>query len=187
MQHQPQRLPMEQKIIKSGKTACILSIVLTFLLILSFLYGCKNKAKTDNHGIKVVVGPLTWEEWQKDAGWKSYSADDYIPLDNLLDRFSELANSKDVSFLLFSASWCPDSKSEMPKIYKLFKSAGIPFEKIQLFGLDLKKEEPSGIAQDHQIERVPTLLVLKDLEEIGRVVEFPSKTWEEDLLMILEK
>ncbi len=168
------------------KNMLILFALLTHLLALQACTSQDHgyKVETLKNGIKVIVGELTWQEWKKAAGWKSYSAENYIPEDDLLGAINTLANSDDVSFLFFGASWCPDSETEMPKVFKLFKRAGVSFEKIKLFGLSLKKDEPAGIARAYNIERVPTLVMLQGGKEIGRIVEFPKKTWEEDLLMM---
>ena len=138
---------------------------------------------------KIITGEFTWNQWQKEADWHSYSAAEYEPGEFLAEQLNSIINNNDngISFLLFAGSWCGDSESEVPKIYKLFDKANIPLAKIKLYGVDRSKREPSGIAAEYNIERVPTLIVLRDGSELGRIIEFPSTSWEEDIFKILIK
>jgi len=55
----------------------------------------------------------------------------------------------------------------------------------KLFGLDRSKRDADGLAEKYQIEFVPTFVVLQDDEEIGRIVETPIVSIEQDLVEIL--
>ncbi len=159
-----------------------------FLFIL-FLFSCSslNYEVNEENGEPIVVGRISWDKWQEVAGWDSYEPDHYYPDIKYLDRFKELAGRRDIKFILFGASWCSDSKSEMPKIYELFETAGIFLNKIILYGVDRNKEALSDIAEDYKIERVPTLIILEDYVEIGRIVEYPEVSWQVDIIDIIEQ
>jgi hypothetical protein len=43
------------------------------------------------------------------------------------------------------------------------------------------------MSEKFNIQRVPTTIVLRDGVELGRIVEYPEKSNEEDLLKILNK
>ena len=159
-------------------------ILLGFAFIIS-IFGC-NKVDTPNEN-DVLVGKFTWSEWQKGAGWSDYSAPNYNPTKEITDTISNLMANKDISFIIFGSSWCPDCASEMPKIMKLFKLAGFDQEKVVIYGLDKAKTEPTGTHLQYEIKRVPTLIILVANGEIDRIVEFPKVSWENDLLSILEK
>jgi len=154
-----------------------------FILVSIFLIGC---ATTKNEKV-VITGEYTWNQWQKAAGWTLYTADEYEPGDFLVQQISELCNSRDIRFLLFSGSWCHDSEEQLPKIYKLFDAANISLSKVKLYGVDRDKLEPTGIAENYVIEKVPTLILVSNDEEIGRIVELPITSWEEDIFKILVK
>jgi hypothetical protein len=40
--------------------------------------------------------------------------------------------------------------------------------------------------KDTKINKVPTMIIIKNGKEIGRIEEFPEDTWENDLIKILE-
>ncbi|MBM2814162.1 MAG: hypothetical protein HW421_924 [Ignavibacteria bacterium] len=133
----------------------------------------------------VIVGSFTWEQWKEAALWKDYSASDY-KIDSLsISNLKEKIKSKNPEFIMFSGSWCGDSESEVPKFYKLMMICSYSIEKIILIGLDRNKAESGGSHIQYNITNVPTLIVIVNGKEVGRITEFPTKSWEEDILKIL--
>ncbi len=158
-------------------------LFITVLLLVSISCATTKKEK------KIITGAFSWNQWQKEAGWHDYTAENYEPGEFLTEQLNTIVNNENnkINFLLFAGSWCGDSESEVPKIYKLFTKARIPITKIKLYGVDRNKRESSGAAEKYKIERVPTLIAVKNGQEIGRIVEFPSTSWEEDIFKILIK
>lgn len=158
-------------------------------IIIIFFLGIVACSSVTNQKIEkpVITGKFTWEEWQKQAKWNSYLAKNYtIPKEKLelIISFLDLQTEK---FLLFAGSWCKDSETELPKIFKIFEEIGVKKDNFALYGVDKAKREPEGIAELYQIEKVPTLIVLRNNIEIGRITEFPQLTWEDDIFLILSK
>ena len=153
------------------------------LLIVLLLVACAGT----RHGKKIITGKFSWNQWQQQAGWHSYDATDYEPGEFLAEQLSNIVSSDSIDILLFAGSWCGDSESEVPKIYKLFQVAKIPLTKITLYGVDRQKLEPTGTAQKYEIQRVPTLIILGKGKEKGRIIEYPKVSWEEDIFKILMK
>ena len=144
----------------------------------------ENEEKFNQDSL-MLVGRFTFDNWQKEMNWQldtDYHIDNLkiIELDNLIAK-------NNISFIIFAGSWCPDSRSELPKIIELFKEANISDNKYELLGVDRMKFEPSGKYLQYKIERVPTLIVLKDGKEIGRIIEYPQKEWIEDILEIIKQ
>lgn len=166
---------------------CIISIVICLQFIVNSCSGSKYSIENDENGKPMIVGHLTWEEWQEDAGWESYSAPTYMPNLKRANEISDIATNNAVDFVIFAGSWCSDSETELPKLYKLITGAGIFPDKILLYGVDRQKVEPSGTAKYYKIEKVPTLVLEVDGEEIGKIIESPKLSWEEDILNILRE
>ncbi len=158
--------------------------IFSFFILLLFIFTACTSFNSEK---QVISGKFSWTEWRRQAGWESYNADNYEPGVFLTEQLNSLINNKNkrISFILFSASWCGDSESEVPKIFKMFDIANIPLSKIELYGVDRAKRELSGTAEKFNILRVPTLIVLKNGNEIGRIVEHPLSSWEEDIFKIL--
>jgi hypothetical protein len=163
-----------------------LIIIVSTIIALTSCSGSKYSMVDDKEGGKpIIVGHLTWEEWQDNAGWNSYSSPDYAPNLKKVNEISETATDNKIDFTIFAGSWCSDSETELPKIYKLLTNAGIFTDKILLYGVDRQKDEPSGTAKTYKIEKVPTLVIEVAGEEIGRIVEHPKTSWDDDILKIL--
>jgi len=156
-------------------------------IIIIFFLGLVACSSVPNQKIEkpVITGKFTWIEWQKQAKWKSYLAENYtIPNEKkeLIISFLDLQKEK---LLLFAGSWCKDSETEVPKIIKIFEEIGVKSDNFTLYGVDKAKREKEGIAEHYKIEKVPTLIVLRNNIEIGRIIEFPQLTWEDDIFLIL--
>jgi thiol-disulfide isomerase/thioredoxin len=161
------------------------------IIILAFAGGCAA-CKTDGskkEGTKMsvdIVGQVSWDYWKKNTDWEDYSAEDYFPENPKIESLQPKLKDNSLSFLLVGGSWCGDSRTGMPQIYKLFGEAGYDIDKIRLYGVNRDKNEPTNIAKLHGIEKVPTLIVFRNEKEIGRIIETPAISWEDDLLEILK-
>jgi hypothetical protein len=87
---------------------------------------------------------------------------------------------------VFLGTWCSDSRREVPRLWKALDLAGgeVPFH-IRYIGVDREKKEPAGEAAAADIRFVPTLIVSRGGEELGRIVEKAPNGVERDLLALL--
>ena len=167
---------------------------IVFSTLLCFMIGSMI-AQSQNHRDKenedkpkqdslMLVGRFSFENWQKEMNWQLDS--NYHIDTHKLNEFDDLIAKNNNSFLIFAGSWCKDSRSELPKIMELFKEANLNESKYELLGVDRMKFEPSGKYLEYKIERVPTLIILKDGNEIGRIIEYPQKEWVDDIIEIIK-
>lgn len=148
-------------------------------------WGCCDCDKT-KQSKPVVVGKMSWSDWQKVANWNDYKVDAYSPDADKVEYLRQIiAGRGDIKFKIFAGTWCYDSEVGVPKIYKLFSLIGIDESNIELYGVNRQKVEPTGEAEKYGIERVPTLVILLGDLEVSRIVEYPKQDWETDLLEIL--
>jgi thiol-disulfide isomerase/thioredoxin len=115
--------------------------------------------------------------------WNRYR--DYTPRKDAVDKIARIHGSFDI--LVFFGTWCKDSVSEVPKLLRILDAAGNKDLRLALYGVDRSKKEGLGMSEKFNIQRVPTTIVLRDGKELGRIVKFPEKSNEEDLLRILLK
>lgn len=162
-------------------------VVISIFITCCSLFHAAYTVDVDDKGRKVINGSLSWEEWQSEAGWDSYSTDEFQPIEPIVIMMKSAVVEKNIKFLMFAGSWCGDSKTELPKFFKIITMSEIDNERYILYGVDRQKREHCGIAEKYQIEKVPTLIVLKDGAEIGRIVEFPKISWDADLADIILK
>ncbi|HNC49138.1 MAG TPA: thioredoxin, partial [bacterium] len=74
----------------------------------------------------------------------------------------------------------------VPSFLKTLDAAKNPNLTYRLLAVDRTKKDSLGVTTQYNIKRVPTMIVLRNGAEIGRMVEFPQKTVEEDLLDIVK-
>jgi thioredoxin 1 len=87
---------------------------------------------------------------------------------------------------IYFATWCHDSEREVPKLLKLLQVNKHLTAK--LIALDFKKEDPQQLAKENNIKYTPTIIIYRDdskKEELGRIIERPSKSLVEDINQLL--
>jgi thiol-disulfide isomerase/thioredoxin len=87
--------------------------------------------------------------------------------------------------LVFFGGWCSDSRREVPHFLKIADRAGFAAGSIKLYSLDRTKKSPDGLTEQFGIQFVPTFIFMREGGEVGRIVESPKATLEQDMLEIL--
>jgi thiol-disulfide isomerase/thioredoxin len=116
--------------------------------------------------------------------WYQSSQTIYTP-DTATLSAMERAKGK-VQFVVFGGTWCEDTQFILPKFFKLQEMSGVSDEQITLLGVNEAKKCLGHIAEAFGITNVPTIIVMKDNKEVGRVVEY-GKTgkWDVELAALL--
>ena len=110
--------------------------------------------------------------------------DDYQLNDSLVKLMSESIN--DFGITIIFGSWCSDSEQQVPHFYKILDQAGYDDKELKIIAVNQQKKAEEVNIENLQIEFVPTFIIYKDGEELGRIVETPYETLEEDLWKIIQ-
>jgi thiol-disulfide isomerase/thioredoxin len=136
--------------------------------------------------VKVLRGIVNKYLIQNDTSfnWYNSSRSIYRPDTATLNAF-ERAKEK-VQIVIFGGTWCEDTQYVLPKFFKLQEQSGFPDNRITFFGVNREKKSLESIAEAFGITNVPTIIILKNGKELGRVVEY-GKTgkWDKELADIL--
>ena len=89
------------------------------------------------------------------------------------------------TFHLFSGNWCPMCVVALPEIMSTYKELNLDKSNIYFYDVNAFKTEPKEEILKFKIKRVPTLVILDDEIEIGRITEHPNNTWNKDIKNIL--
>ncbi len=92
---------------------------------------------------------------------------------------------KEVKITIIMASWCSDSRREVPRMYKILDHCKYSDKNITLINVDTKKKAGSIDIEDYNIVKVPTIIFYANKKEIGRIIETPNKSLEADMNAIL--
>lgn len=164
----------------------LLLYTLSFLFMSTLLYAQaeSNYEKLDDDEAGFVYkGTCTFADINALGDFRKSKADDYIS-----DAGSMTVLKKDLSkykIICFLGTWCEDSQEQLPVLYKVLHEAGYPLQSVQLYAVDRDKKTMHGENESYKIELVPTIILLKDDKEIGRIVESPKGSIEKDLAAII--
>jgi thiol-disulfide isomerase/thioredoxin len=92
---------------------------------------------------------------------------------------------EDIHLIIVLATWCGDSKREVPRFLKLLDELGFPDTSLTMIGVDSHKQAYEVDIEHLEVEYVPTFIVFRHDTEIGRIVEIPIVSLEADLLQIV--
>ena len=125
----------------------------------------------DEEGNKVLKGIISRSQLENDTAfsWWAENLKGFTPQSQAV---AELKKNQHIQFIAFMGTWCSDSKFIVPKFYSLLDAAGFPQDKVTLIGVDRDKKTLSHLAEALNIENVPTIIVLNNGKEVGRVVEY---------------
>jgi tetratricopeptide (TPR) repeat protein len=141
----------------------------------------------------MLVGVLEPEDLRQEpfAEWFDSGYGDYEVGPAALAQLSEAAADDSLSVEIFLGTWCQDSQREVPRVLRVLDEARFPGSRVTLYGLSdhpgVFKTTPGGHEQELLVHRTATIVVLRNGVELGRLVEKPSATLEEDLLAILNE
>ena len=170
-----------------------INIIILILAMISF--GLFNLNSSDipegmfedpKTGKPMLLGKITIEELQQEPfnEWYQMEFDGYEVDTELTNAISDPSQ---YTYEVFLGTWCGDSRRELPRMEKIFSEMGIDMSNVLIVTLDRDKISPNGEQEGKDIRYVPTLIVSKDNQEIGRIVESPSSetaTLESDLFEI---
>lgn len=118
--------------------------------------------------------------------WFSANYDRYQPDQQKLSTCEE-ESLEGITVKLLMATWCGDSKRNVPIFYKILDTLGFEEDKLQVWALDRRKQGPNGEQMRYGVTRVPTIIFYRDDVEIGRFVERlkPGQNMEDILLDLI--
>lgn len=92
---------------------------------------------------------------------------------------------RQTDILVYMATWCGDSKREVPRLYKILDAAGVGDARLRLISLYGNKQGPQHEEAGQHIHHVATIILVQNGHELGRIIEAPQHSLEADLAAIL--
>ena len=102
--------------------------------------------------------------------WYAENLKGYTPNAGALEGLKKQKDS--IQLLVFMGTWCEDSHIVIPKLFALTDAAGFPQDRITLLGVDRNKKTLSHLSEALNVDKAPTIIVMKNGKEMGRVIEF---------------
>lgn len=95
-------------------------------------------------------------------------------------------HSKKLSVVVILGTWCSDSQEQVPAFFRIADEAGISEKRITVICVDGYKKCPGIDITAYGVEFVPTIIFYRKGRELGRIVESPENSLEEDMLNIVQ-
>lgn len=108
----------------------------------------------------------------------------YVPERAVTNKLKYLREGADILIVL--GTWCSDSEEQVPRFLKVLDKIKFKKKNVTLLCVDRDKKAGDIDTSVYDIIRVPTIIVYRKGQELGRIIEKPYRTLEKDLLMFLE-
>ena len=159
-----------------------LLFLVSFVLVTILTFGQAQYEVTVEGPDKILTGVLSRDIIQKDSAFKWFvqNQQGYVPNADVVSQMK--AKSQNLHFIVFGGTWCDDTKYILPRFYALADAASVPAANISLIGVNRAKKTLGYLSESLNVTHVPTIIVLKDGKELGRVVEY-GKTgmWDKEI------
>lgn len=162
-----------------------------FLVFLNAFIFCQNfnhtaidSKKQDTiligYCTRTVFSNLPYSDWFV-SEYKSY-----VPNNEVMSELKDVV-SEDNHIVVVFGSWCSDSKEQVPRFFAIIDKLSLYDDMIDIIAVDRKKQADDIDMSSYNIEKVPTFIFYKNGREIGRIIETPKTTLENDMKQILKK
>ncbi|SHG60424.1 Thioredoxin [Salegentibacter echinorum] len=134
-----------------------------------------------------LIGEFSQENLEKQpySSWFTPGYEQYKPNKEAFKTIKR--HISDYEILLFMGTWCGDSQYEVPKFYKLLDQVDYNKDHLTSIGVNYSKKAPGDLDEKYNVHRVPTIIFLKDGEEVNRYVEFSVENLEKDIAKIVSE
>ena len=169
---------------KTILAACILAAYTQFAIAQTPYTSTPDER---NASVHILNGTISKYILQNDPQftWYGKSQDVYTPAVNVVNALE--AAKSDYQLVIFGGTWCEDTQFILPKFFKLQETSGFPDNHISFFAVNRAKQTLGNLASAFRITNVPTIIVMKEGKEVGRVVEYgKSGKWDEELAALLK-
>jgi thiol-disulfide isomerase/thioredoxin len=109
----------------------------------------------------------------------------YAPKESVIKKLTEVINK--VQITIVYGTWCSDSRLQLGRFYKILDETGYKEKNLTVIGVNRDKNAISVNIENLNIKLVPTFIIYQKGKELGRIVESPKKSLEEDLWKIVKK
>lgn len=96
----------------------------------------------------------------------------------------QIQNLQGLQLVVLFGTWCHDSEREVPRLLKLLQQANIATDNLQLQAVNRQKQHPQQLHSYYNLKYTPTIIVLQNGKELGRIIERPQQSLPGDLAKI---
>ena len=114
----------------------------------------------------------------------------YKPKKSVIYELFAIIQKQHIKVNVIGGNWCSDTKTQVPRLCKVLHLAGLSEADFSYVQVDRSKNQilaPGELERtDDKPSKVPTVYISKDGKIIGTIIETPTKSWEADILKVLQ-
>ncbi len=159
-----------------------------FVIILGSILMAQNTSKfviDKNSGEKMLIGKIQRNDFMDSTfSWWFNSEYNFYDIDS---TYLEILNTdlRNYSITLVLGTWCSDSRTQVPRFFKILDAINYPVEKLLIIAVNRDIKAQDLDIDNLKIKLVPTFIIYKDNTELGRIIESPTESLEKDLIKII--
>jgi len=183
----------------------VLNRWLKYVLLLVVVAGCGSKKQVLNtsknlmpvytklnNTVKSVLqqgDAIEKENAQIFLGNMRKQYESYQPKEEVMESLSLFLGNNVTSLKVevWGGNWCPDTHEGVPALSKVLDVMGVEPANFTYHRVNRDKNKIDGKNIKSAFGAVPTVRFELNGKLLGEVVEFPTKSWEEDMVNFLEK
>lgn len=157
------------------------------LFISTAVFAQQNyKVEKDKAGNKMLVGQLNMQQLVNDSAfrWFYSGINKYQPTKEWVNYIRYYKDS--FSVVVFAGTWDVNTKQLLPAFYRTMMAVGYPLNKIKLYGVDNELHALHGEAEKYNVKKLPSIILLQNGEEFGRIEAVPVQSVEANIVAILQ-
>jgi len=153
------------------KTSFITLVIVSLLILSAYLFA-QDKA---------FVGVIDAKTLYTNYDNFSEEYNDYTVIETDVTLLKSI--NRPITIKALFGTWCHDSMREIPRLNKLLLAANNPNISTTLIAVDRNKT----IDESYNLQYTPTIIIYRDNNEIGRIIETPTKSIAQDIADIVSK
>ncbi|MEC8693191.1 MAG: hypothetical protein VXX46_05380 [Bacteroidota bacterium] len=183
----------------------VLNRWLKYVLLVGAVAGCGSKNQVLNtsknpmpvytklnHTVKSALhqgDTIEKENAQIFLGNMRKQYESYPPKDEVMESLSLFLGNNVTSLKVevWGGNWCPDTHVGVPALSKVLDVLSVEPANFTYHRVNRDKNKIDGKNIENVFGAVPTVRFELNGKLLGEVVEFPTKSWEEDIMNFLEK
>lgn len=156
----------------------------------TILLGCGlllASATMAQNGAKQVTGKIEMKQLMSDSAFKwFYTGVNRYKANETMVNY--IKSNKDKIQLVALVNTADANSQELAShLYKVAILSSVPEESIHLYGCDNGGRSGDNVADGYKVKKVPSILLMRDGKEEGRISGAPKETLEADLAQIIMK
>ncbi len=133
-----------------------------------------------------IIGYFDFEQLRTEPYNSWYEAEySSYPPDTAILQDTQMQLLKNVEIIVIIGTWCSDSQRETPRFVKILNYLEYNTKDIIAIGVNQNKKAPYTEVDELNIQYVPTIIFKYEGKEIGRIIESPEESLEQDMLTII--